>query len=126
MPIVAVYKFRAIFRATPTHQHELPRDGLSREGLLLLRQETDARSDAAAVAACASFGAFDAAIERYAVIDPAVLDRPGNRDMAPLYASALKDGNAMTYYQNSAPASEEPLVTSAGFRRDAPLNSGKR
>ncbi len=120
MPIVAVYKFRATFRSTPTVQHALPRDGLSREGLLLLRQDTDARSDVAAIAACASFGAHDAAIERFALVDPAVLDRPQNREMASQYAYALQTGSAMTYYENSAPPSEEPLVTSAGFRPATP------
>ncbi len=116
MPIVAVYKFRATFRATETQKHALPRDGLSREGLLLLRQETDARDDAAAVAACASHGAFDAVIERYSPLDPAALSKPQNKDFVPLHATALGDGSAMMYYVNTAPAGEAPLVTDAGFR----------
>jgi hypothetical protein len=116
MPIVAVYKFRATFRSTATHQHPLPRDGLSREGLLLLRQEADVRDDAAAIAACATHGAFDAVIERYAPLDPAVLANPQNKDFVELHATALSTGNAMTYYLNSAPADEAPSVTQAGFR----------
>src|SRR5579862_2806056 len=97
MPIVAVYKFRATFRATETQQHALPRDGLSREGLLLLRQDSDARDDAAAVAACAGHGAFDAVIERYSPLDPAALSKPQNRDFVPLHATALSEGSAMMY-----------------------------
>ena len=117
MPIVAVYKFRAIFRSTETQKHALPRDGLSREGLLLLRQETDARSDAAAIAACAGHGAFEAAIERYSPLDPAMLDQPQNSEFVRLHAAALREGSAMMYYINSAPADEPPLVTQAEFRR---------
>jgi len=117
MAIVAVYKFRATFRNTPTRQHALPRDGLSREGLLLLRQEGDVRSDAAAVAACAAHGAFDAVIERYGVLAATSLDDPGNAAFVPLHATALAEGSAMMYYANSAPPEEAPLVTSAGFRR---------
>ena len=116
MPIVAVYKFRAIFRSTETQTHALPRDGLSREGLLLLRQATPTRDDAAAIAACATSGAFDAVIERGTVLDPAVLDKPSNAEFVPLYADALRDGHAMMYYLNSAPADEAPLVVQAGFR----------
>ena len=103
MSIVAVYKFRATFRSTPTQTHAVPREGLSREGLLLLRQEGDERDDAAASAACATHGAFDAAIERYTPLDPAVLANPQNRDFVPLHANALRNGSAMMYYTNSAP-----------------------
>ncbi len=120
MPIVAVYLFRATFRSTPTFQHELPREGLSRKGWLMLRQETDERSDAAAIEACATFGAHDAVIERYAVVDPASMGEPQNQDVAPLYASALQVGSSMKYFQHSAPASEAPLVTSAEFRPATP------
>ena len=116
MPIVVLYKFRAIFRSTATQTHALPRDGLSREGLLLLRQETAERSDAAAIAACAVHGAFDAVIERYSPLDPAALDHPQGREFIPLHAGALRDGSAMMYYLNSAPADEAPLVIQAGFR----------
>ena len=115
MSIVAVYKFRAIFRSTEKQKHALPRDGLSREGLLLLRQETDARADTAAIAACASHGAFEAAIERYSVLDPAVLSKPSNSEFVPLHAGALREGSAMMYYINTAPADELPLVTHADF-----------
>jgi hypothetical protein len=116
MTIVAVYKFRATFRTTTTTKHALPREGLSREGLLLLRQETDERTDAAAIAACATHGAHDAVIERYAPLDAAALGKPQNRDFVPLHANALREGSAMMYYTNSAPESEAPLVTYAGFR----------
>ena len=116
MPIVAIYKFRATFRSTATQTHALPRDGLSREGILLLRQETDERSDAAAIATCASHGAFDAVIERYAVQDPASLSNPAVSEFIPLRAGALRDGSAMMYYTDTAPADEPPLVTYAGFR----------
>ena len=116
MPIVAVYKFRANFHDTANQKYELPRDGLSREGLLLLRQDTDARDDAAAIAACAGKGALDAVIERYSPLDPAALDKPQNRDFVPLHAIALEEGSAIMYYANTAPAGEAPLVTQAGFR----------
>ena len=116
MPIVAVYKFRATFRSTATTKHALPRDGLSREGLLLLRQETAARSDAAAIAACATHGAHDAVVERYAPLDAAALRQPESRDFVPLHATALREGSSMMYYLNSAPESEAPLVIHAGFR----------
>ena len=103
MSIVAVYKFRATFRSTPTQTHALPREGLSREGLLLLRQDSDERADPAAIAACAVHGAFDAVIERYTPLDPAVLDKPQNREFVPLHGSALREGSAMMYYTNTAP-----------------------
>jgi hypothetical protein len=116
MPIVAVYKFRATFRSTETHKHALPRDGLSREGLLLMRQDADARDDPAAVAACATHGAFDAAIERYSPLDPAALAEPQGKDFVELHATAMSGGSAMMYYVNSAPAHEPPLITQAEFR----------
>jgi len=116
MPIVAVYKFRATFRSTDTHQHALPRDGLSREGLLLLRQEADARDDAAAMTACATYGAFDAVIERFAPLDPAALALPQNKDFVELHAIALRQGHAMKYFLYSAPADEAPMAVQAGFR----------
>ena len=107
MAIVAVYKFRATFRSTPTLRHELPREGLSREGLLLLRQDADARTDDAAIAACATHGAHDAVIERYTPLDPSVLDRPANREFVPLHAIALREGSSMMYYAHSAPPGEQ-------------------
>ncbi len=116
MTVVAVYKFRATFRSTATITHALPAEGLSREGLLLLRQATGERSDAAAIAACATHGAHDAVIERYAPVDVAGLDNPLNRDMVPLYKTALQSGSAMMYYTNTAPESEAPVITHAGFQ----------
>ena len=116
MTIIAVYKFRAIFRATATTKHALPRDGLSREGLLLLRQDGDERADATAIAACATHGAFEAVIERYSPLDVGALGNPQNGDFVALHAAALRDGSAMMYYLNSAPDSEPPLVIQAGFR----------
>jgi len=116
MTVVAVYKFRATFRSTATVTHALPAEGLSREGLLLLRQDTGERSDAAAIAACATHGAHDAVIERYAPVDVAGLDKPQNRDMVRLYKIALQDGSSMMYYINSAPEGEAPVITYAGFR----------
>lgn len=118
MTVVAVYKFRATFRSTETTLHALPAEGLSREGLLLLRQDGDQRSDAIAIATCARHGAHDAVIERYSPIDPSVLGHPQNAHMVPLYKTALEAGNAMMYYPNSAPESETPVITSAGFRAD--------
>jgi len=100
MAIVAVYKFRANFASTPDP------DGDSREGLLLLRQDIDTRSDADAIAACASHGARDARIERYSALDPASLQQPRNRDFVPLHAQALRDGSAIISYVVAAPAPE--------------------
>ena len=111
MSIVAVYKFRANFLSSVTWTHSL-----SREGLLLLRQDTDERSDAAAIAACAARGAQDATIERYSPLDLAALDKPQNHEFVPLHATAMSEGSAMMYYTNTAPASEAPVVTSSGFR----------
>ena len=98
MSIVAVYKFRATFPATPNPAGALPGDGGSHEGLLLLKQEADVRDDAAAVAACAFRGAIDAAIERYSPLDIAALQRPQNRDFARLHAIASSEGSAMMVY----------------------------
>jgi hypothetical protein len=116
MTVVAVYKFRATFHSTATATHALPGEGLSREGLLLLRQDSGEQSDAAAIAACATHGAHDAVIERYAPIDITGLDRPQNRDMVPLYKTALQSGSAMMYYTNTAPEGEAPVITRAGFQ----------
>ncbi len=98
MAIVAVYKFRATFPATPDAQN-----GESREGLLLLRQDTDTRSDPDAVAACATHGALDATIERYSALDTAALHKPQNRDFVPLHAKALLEGSALVSYVIAAP-----------------------
>ena len=107
MPIVAVYKFRANFRATdPLRSDE------SLEGLLLLRQETDARDDAAAIAACTALDAFDAVIERYAPVDVAALAKPQNDAFVAMHARALSEGSALAYYASTPPAS----VQEAGFR----------
>lgn len=116
MAIVAVYKFRALFHDNPALGSSPA--GLSRQGLLLLRQDADVRADAAAIAACATHGARDATIERYAVLDPASLAHPQGREFAGLHATALKDGSAMMFYLHTAPPSEAPLVTSAGFGPD--------
>jgi len=116
MAIVAVYKFRAKFRSMSDPTDTPPLVGLSREGLLLLRQDADVRSDADAIAACRSRDAFDAVIERYSPLDPAALDKPQNKDFAPLYEQALREGSALAYYGNTAPQSEAPVVTQWGFR----------
>ena len=117
MAIVAVYQFRAKFRSHFDPKDAPPPVGLSREGLLLLKQEQDVRSDADAVAACTRLNAFDAVISAYGVIDPAALDLPHNKDYAPLYAKALAEGSALSYDPNSAPPEEELHVTQWGFRR---------
>ena len=104
MAIVAVYKFRALFPSTSTSTAAEPQAGESREGLLLLRQETDTRSDAEAIAACASHGALDARIERYSALDPAALRKPQSRDFVPLHAEALREGSAIMSYVIAAPA----------------------
>ena len=98
MAIVAVYKFRALFLSTSSPADALPGAAESREGLLLLKQETDTRDDAAAIAACAFRGAADAVIERYSPIDLAALQRPQNRDYVELHAIALKEGSALVSY----------------------------
>lgn len=105
MAIVAVYKFRANFPATSTAAPVQPPASESREGLLLLRQEADTRCDAAAIAACASHGAIDAVIERYSAMDPASLQKPKNREWAPLHAQALRDGSALVSYVFAPPES---------------------
>ena len=116
MAIVAVYKFRAKFRSMSDPTDAPPLVGLSREGLLLLRQDADVRSDADAIAACRRHDAFDAVIERYSALDPAALDKPQNKDFAPLYEQAQREGSALAYYGNSAPQAEAPAVTQWGFR----------
>ena len=98
MSIVAVYKFRATFASTSTAEGALTGDGDSREGLLLLKQETDSRSDEAAIAACAFRGAHDAVIERYSPLDLAALQKPQNRDFVELHAVALSEGSVIVSY----------------------------
>ncbi len=116
MAIVAVYQFRAKFRSQTDPMGAPPRVGLSREGLLLLRQEQDVRSDADAIAACEARGAFEAVISAYAPLDPEKLRLPQNRDFLPLYERALQEGSALSYNPNSAPADEAPAVTEWGFK----------
>ncbi len=118
MAIVAVYQFRAKFRSSTDSPDVPPKVGLSRSGLLVLRQDADVRSDADAVAACLRHGAFDAVIHAYGVIEPAKLQLPQNRDFVPLYEAALAEGSALSYDPNSAPPEETPHVTQAGFRPD--------
>ncbi|MFL6698288.1 MAG: hypothetical protein ACJ8GJ_14060 [Vitreoscilla sp.] len=115
MAIVAVYQFRARFRSQTDPMDAPPRVGLSREGLLLLRQDEDLRSDADAIAACEARGAFQAVISVYAPLDPDKLRLPQNRDFLPLYEQALQEGSALSYNPNSAPADETPTVTQWGF-----------
>ena len=115
MAIVAVYQFRAKFRSQTDPMDAPPRVGLSREGLLLLRQEQDVRSDTDAIAACEARGAFEAAISAYAPLNPDKLRLPQNRDFLPLYEQALQEGSALSYNPNSAPDSEAPAVTQWGF-----------
>ena len=116
MAIVAVYQFRAKFRTQTDPLGAPPKVGLSREGLLLLRQEKDVRSDADAIAACAHRGAFDAVISAYGPLEPAKLQLPQNKDYLPLYEKALAEGSALSYDPNSAPPEEKPHVTQWGFR----------
>lgn len=110
MSLVAVYKFRANFRRMDPL---LPVQSL--EGLLLLRQQTDTRDDAAAIAACTAHDAFDAVIERYAPVDVAALTRPQNAGFVELHAQALREGSALAYYTDTAPATESASATPAGF-----------
>ena len=117
MAIVAVYQFRAKFRSHVEPQGVRPPVGLSREGLLLLKQEQDVRSDADAVAACTRLNAFDAVISAYGVLEPAKLALPQNKDYVPLYEKALAEGSAISYNPNSAPPDEAPHVTQWGFQR---------
>ena len=98
MPLVAVYKFRANFRAM-----DPLRPDQSLEGLLLLRQEADVRDDAAAIAACTALDAYDAVIDRYALVDVAALSRPSNADFVEMHAKALREGSALAYYVNTPP-----------------------
>jgi len=107
MAIVAVYKFRANFPAAASDAPAPAPAAESREGLLLLRQESDTRADADAVAACASHGALDAVIERYSALDAASLKKPQNRDFVPLHAQALRDGSAIISYVIAAPSAPQ-------------------
>jgi hypothetical protein len=116
MPIVAVYEFRARFRSHSDRTDAPPPIGLSRQGMLLLKQEGDVRSDADAIAACLRHDAFDAVVQSYALLDLALLYKPKNQDIVPLYEQALQQGSALAYYPNSAPDSEAPAVTQQGFR----------
>ena len=116
MAIVAVYQFRAKFRSQIDPMDAPPKVGLSREGLLMLKQEQDVRSDADAVAACAQRGAFDAVISAYGVLEPAKLQLPHNKDYVPLYEKALAEGSSLSYDPNSAPPEEKPHVTHWGFK----------
>ncbi len=118
MAIVAVYQFRAKFRTHSDPMDAPPAVGLSRAGLLLLRQDEDARSDADAIAACRQRGAFDAVIEFYAPLDVAKLQSPDNKDFVPMYEQAMREGHSMSYDPHSAPASEAPAVAQWGFRPD--------
>ena len=118
MAIVAVYQFRAKFRSQSDSLDAPPKLGLSRAGLLLLKQEQDVRSDADAIAACIRHGAFDAVINAYGVIEPAKVLSPQNRDFMPLYEAALVQGSALSYDPNSAPSEEAPHATQWGFRPD--------
>ena len=116
MAIVAVYQFRAKFRTHFDPKDTPPPVGLSREGLLLLKQEQDVRSDADAIAACTRLNAFHAVISDYGVIEPAKLQLPQNADFLPLYEKALAEGSALSYDRNSAPPEETPHVTQWGFK----------
>ena len=116
MAIVAAYQFRAKFRSHFDPLDAPPAVGLSREGLLLLRQEDEVRSDADAVAECTRLSAFDAVISAYGVLDPAKLELPQNQDYLPLYEKALAEGSALSYDPNSAPPEEKPHVTHWGFK----------
>ena len=118
MAIVAVYQFRAKFRSHSDSLDAPPKVGLSREGMLLLKQEQDVRSDADAIAACRRHSAFDAVITDYGVIEPAKLQAPQNRAFVPLYETALAEGSALSYDPNSAPPEEAAHVTHWGFRPD--------
>jgi len=118
MAIVAVYQFRAKFRSHLDPMDAPPKVGLSREGLLLLRQDEDVRSDDQAIAACRSRGAFDAVIQVYGPLDPQKLQLPQNRDYLTLYEQALREGSALSYDPNSAPPEEAPTATQWGFTPD--------
>ncbi len=116
MAIVAVYQFRAKFRSHFDSMDAPPKVGLSRQGLLLLKQEQDVRSDADAIAACERHSAFNAVIEVYAPLDLDKVRLPHNQDFLPLYERALADGSALSYDPNSAPPEEAPHVTRWGFK----------
>ena len=116
MAIVAVYQFRAKFRSQTDPTDAPPKVGLSREGLLMLKQDEDIRSDADAIAACTRRNAFDAVISAYGVLDPATLQLPQNKDYVPLYEQALREGSALSYNPNSAPPEERPIATQWGFK----------
>ena len=116
MAIVAVYQFRARFRSHIDPMDAPPKVGLSRQGLLLLRQDDQERHDGEAIATCARLGAFDAVISFFGLLDPAKLDEPHNLDFKPQYEKALATGSALSYDPNSAPPEEAPYVAQWGFR----------
>ena len=89
--------------------------GLSREAMLLPKQETPARSDADAIAACRRHDAFDAQIQKLGVLDPVLLRKPRNEAFVPLHEQALQHGSAMSYDPNSAPDSAAPVARKWGF-----------
>ncbi len=115
MAIVAVYQFRARFRSQTDPLDAPPAVGLSRSGMLLLKQESAVRSDADAIAACRRHDAFDAVILAFGLLDPALLQKPQNQAFVPLHEQALRQGSALTYDPNSAPGSEAPVATQWGF-----------
>ena len=118
MAIVAVYQFRARFRTHHDSMDAPPKVGLSREGVLLLKQDDATRSDEAAIVACARLGAFDPVFSFFGLLDPAKLADPQNHDFKPLYEKALATGSALSYDPHSAPPEETGYVAQWGFRPD--------
>jgi hypothetical protein len=112
MPIVVLYQFRATFPAKPEFARLTPSGRLQRDGLLLLRQEAADRTDAAAIAACEKAGATDVQILRHAPVDLIALQRPQNEAFVAHYETALREGHALTVYDQALPG--DPLAQSDG------------
>jgi hypothetical protein len=99
MPIVEIYRFRAIQPAAAhAHAVDLPPDAQTYDGILFVRQDAAGRDDEAMRRGFAHCGVEQPDVFANATLDPAVLARPANRDWAPLYERALRDGASVVQY----------------------------
>lgn len=117
MSTVAIYKLFGTFRVKPEHLQQHPSGVIRHDGILLLRQETPARDDAAAIAACKStYQLVDARIDTFGLLDPAVLKDKANHDFVAPYERALAEGSALVYYPDLGLQIASDAVVDGGFR----------
>jgi hypothetical protein len=99
MPIVEIYRYRALVPAAERHAGAQEGD-MTYDGMLFVRQAAAGRDEEAMRRGFAQCGVEQPEVFAHATLDPAALARPRNRDWVALIERALRDGASIAQYES--------------------------